>query len=69
MDELLLNYKKLLATIKNIKNNKNHITPIRKYIKIFDNFHRFDYPDIRTDMVKRLNLELDIVSKKLDGGE
>tara|TARA_B100000989_G_C19288720_1_gene363433 strand:- start:396 stop:602 length:207 start_codon:yes stop_codon:yes gene_type:complete len=65
MDEILLNYKKLLATIKNVKNNKNHIIYIRRFINIFDRFHRFEYEEMRTDMVKRLNHELDLVSKRL----
>ena len=43
MKEILLDFEKLLATIKNPKNNLIHLDKIYKMIIFYENKHRFKY--------------------------
>tara|TARA_B100001248_G_scaffold261466_1_gene252756 strand:- start:272 stop:496 length:225 start_codon:yes stop_codon:yes gene_type:complete len=43
MNEILLDFEKLLATIKNPKNNIIHLDNIYKMIIFYENKHRFKY--------------------------
>lgn len=43
MKEILLDFEKLLATIKNPKNNITHLGRIAKMISLYENKHRFKH--------------------------
>lgn len=69
MESILIHFEKLLATIKNPKNNKNHFVPIRKMIFSFESRFADNYYMQTRLLVKFLLMTANQESNKLESGE
>ena len=65
MNPILLDFEKLFATIKNPKNNFQHLKSIKKMVQIFERKYKDDFEISTSLLVKFINVQYKILELKL----